>query len=438
MNLILSGPDACGKTTLANKMIKEHGMDIIHSTAKTRNTLEYHLDLLDYHDNTVLDRFSMGEMIFPRIYGRDPMITVDEFYETLDRVMENNDMYVVFTCSDSNILKERLLERGEDNYLLEIDQQCELYDEVSEMMENYFNGYKYFYICDIAAEDAYDKLYKWVDDNFGRVSVNVAYRKLCRALYEQGHVMETKNIRGGTKELCNYMFTIDDLDTEYVTLKTAKSNLTYLAAELLWYWSSRNDTEFISKFGSMWAKLSDDGVTNNSAYGYILQKKHGFNQIEKIIELLKFDPYSRRAVININVPNENVVTTKDEPCTICLDYQIRNGKLHCTCVMRSNDVNFGLRNDLGYFISLQKYIASRLNVPVGSYTHMAMSIHFYDRDLKMIKDCAYGTMETTEEFLNIPKLIDNKDELIDWVDNKFTSKDDFTTLLKEREIIVKL
>lgn len=52
----------------------------------------------------------------------------------------------------------------------------------------------------------------------------------------------------------------------------------------------------------MWNKLSDDGITANSAYGYILQKKHGFNQIEKIIELLKVDPYSRRAVMNINVP----------------------------------------------------------------------------------------------------------------------------------------
>lgn len=435
INLILSGPDSCGKTTLAERMIKMHGMNIIHSTAKTRNTLEYHLDLLDYHDNTVLDRFSMGEMIFPRIYGREAKITVDEFYKTLDRVIDNNDIYVVFTCSDSNILKERLLERGEDDYLKEIDEQCALYDEVAEMMKNYFGDYKNFYICDIAEEGAYDKLYSWVDDHFGKVNVNVAYKKICTDLITKGHVMETRNIRGNTKELCNYMFTIDDLDSEYVSLKTGKSNLTYLAAEILWYWSSRNDTAFISKFGAMWGKLSDDGVTNNSAYGYILQEKHGFNQIEKIIELLTVDPYSRRAVLNINVPNENVIDTKDEPCTICLDYQIRGGKLHCTAVMRSNDVNFGLRNDLGYFISLQKYIAKRLNVPVGTYTHFAMSMHFYDRDFKMMNDIATGTMETERERLNIPKLIENKDKLVDWIDNHFTNKDDFTSLLKELNII---
>ena len=435
INLILSGPDGCGKTTLADRMSKLHNMEIIHSTSKTRNTLGYHLDLIDFHDNTVFDRFSVGEMVFPRLYGREPKLTTEEFYETLRRVRDNNDMYVIFTCSDSNILKERLIERGEEDYLKEIDEQCVLYEEVAEMMENYFGDYKNFYVCDIASENAYDKLYNWVDENFGKATVNVAYKKLCKELMEKGHVMETRNIRGNTKELCNYMFTIDDLDSEYVSLKTGKSNLTYLAAELLWYWSSRNDTEFISKFGSMWRKLSDDGVTNNSAYGYILQKKHGFNQIEKIIELLTVDPYSRRAVININVPNENVIETKDEPCTICLDYQIRNGKLHCTCVMRSNDVNFGLRNDLGFFIYLQKYIAGRLGVPVGTYTHFAMSIHFYDRDFKMISDVAYGTLEAEKERLDISKLIDNKDQLISWVDNEFTNKDDFTALLKSLNII---
>lgn len=247
--------------------------------------------------------------------------------------------------------------------------------------------------------------------------------------------METRNIRGNTKELCNYMFTVDDLDCEYISLETGKTNLTYLAAELLWYWSARNDINFIGKFGSMWNKLSDDGATANSAYGYILQRKHGFNQIERIIELLQKDPYSRRAVLNINVPNYEVIDTKDEPCTVCLDYQIRNNKLQCTCVMRSNDMNFGLRNDLGFFISLQKYIARRLGVEVGSYNHFAMSIHVYDRDIKFAKDVAYGTMKQIKEKLNIDLLLEHKDELVKWVDNNFTSKEDFTNKLKELGII---
>ena len=425
--------DAVGKSYLCEKLVKKYGLNVIHSTASTSNTYEYHINLLDFHENTFFDRFHTGEIIFPHMYGREPKLTLEEFDKITERIIDNNDLYVIMYSSDPEIIKKRLAERGEDT-AWEIDEQCYRYKEAAKYVKDKFN-YKNFYECDIAEEGAYDRLDSWIDEHFGKITTNIAYKKLANDLLDKGHTMETKNVRGNTKELCNYMLTIDDLDCEYISLKTGKTNLTYLAAELLWYWSARNDVEFIGKFAKLWKALSDDGVTNNSAYGYILQKKHGFDQIEKIIELLRYDPYSRRAVININVPNEKVIETKDEPCTICLDYQIRNGKLHCTCVMRSNDMNFGLRNDLGFFISLQKYIAKRLNVPVGTYTHFAMSIHFYDRDFKFVKDVAYGTMETIEEKLDIEKLLENKEELVSWVDTQFTNKEEFTKLLKEKEII---
>lgn len=432
-NIIVSGMDRVGKSYLCEKLVKKYGLNVIHSTASTSNTYEYHINLLDFHENTFFDRFSTGEVIFPYMYGREPKITLEEFDKITERIIDNNDLYIIMYSSDPEIIKKRLEERGE-NTAWEIDEQCHRYKEVAKYVKDKFN-YKNFYECDIAEEGAYDRLDKWIDEHFGKITTNIAYKKLANDLLDKGHTMETKNVRGNTKELCNYMLTIDDLDCEYISLKTGKTNLTYLAAELLWYWSARNDVEFIGKFAKLWKALSDDGVTNNSAYGYILQKKHGFNQIEKVIELLKYDPYSRRAVININVPNEKVIETKDEPCTVCLDYQIRNGKLHCTCVMRSNDMNFGLRNDLGFFISLQKYIAKRLGVPVGTYTHFAMSIHFYDRDFQYVKNIAYSTLETSSERLNIELLLDNKSLLVDWIDNKFTSKEDFTNLLKSMNII---
>ena len=432
-NIIVSGMDAVGKSYLCEKLVKKYGMKVIHSTSKTSNTLEYHLNLLDFQENTFFDRFHTGEIIFPFMYGREPKITKEEFDIITQRIIDNNDLYIIMYSSDAELIKKRLEERGEDT-AWEIDEQTVRYKEAAEYVKNKFN-YKNFYVCDVAQDGAYDALDAWIDEHYGKITPNVAYKKLAKDLLETGHIMETRNIRGNTKELCNYMLTINDLDEEYVSLKTGKTNLTYLAAELLWYWSARNDLDFIGKFASLWEKLSDDGKTANSAYGYILQKKHGFNQIETIINLLTKDPYSRRAVININVPNENVYETKDEPCTICLDYQIRDGKLQCTCVMRSNDMNFGLRNDLGFFISLQKYIANKLNIPVGEYNHFAMSIHVYDRDIQFAKNVAYGTMEAEKERLNINKLLENKEELVNWVDNNFTNKEEFEKILKEKGII---
>lgn len=434
MNVILEGLDAAGKTTLAEKFRDKYGLDIIHSTASTRNDLHYHLDLLDYRQNTVFDRFHCGETVYPYIYDRASKLNDEELTAIERRIIDNNDMFIIFIASDMTIINERLIARGEKEYIAEMASQNELFNKYIERFKKY--NYKNFYVIDVAEPDCYNKLDEWIASHYGKITPNVAYKKLANDLLDYGRPINSSNPRGATAELCNYTFKIDDIDcNECITLKTGGTNLTYVAAELLWYWSSRNDLEFISKFSTFWNKVTDDGRTANSAYGYILQEKHGFNQIETIIDLLKHEPNSRRAVLNINVPNPNVRTTNDEMCTICLNYQIRDGKLHSTNVLRSNDFNFGLRNDIAYFIYLQKYIAKRLGVGYGSYTHIAFSMHMYSRDFKFTKNIAYGTMETLDQRLDVEKLIDNKDELISWIDNKFTSKEDFTKKLVDLGII---
>ena len=214
-------------------------------------------------------------------------------------------------------------------------------------------------------------------------NVNDMYVTMCKDLVTYGSKVND------TLELNNYMITVRDVSQCVINVRNVSLN--YMAAELLWYLSGRNDVEFISRYASLWKRISDDGKTNNSAYGYILKKKHGFDQIEKMVELLKKDPYSRRAVMNINVPNENVIETKDEMCTICLNFQLRDNKLNCSVLMRSNDIFTGTVYDVTYFIFLQKYIADKLNVSCGTYTHIAFSLHAYDRHIENIKNIAFNT-----------------------------------------------
>ena len=109
----------------------------------------------------------------------------------------------------------------------------------------------------------------------------------------------------GTREILDAKLVVDNIDNPFSALRNA--SLEYALAELVWYWGGSPEKSFIGKFGAMWNKISDDGFTNNSAYGYVIKHKHGFNQLNKIIELLTVDKYSRTAVININVPNRNVI-----------------------------------------------------------------------------------------------------------------------------------
>lgn len=434
MNVIIEGPDATGKTTLSEKLKQKYNMDYMHLTSKTPNDLKFHLELLD-NDNMVYDRFMCGEIVYPQIYNRPPKLTFEEACKIMNRIVDNGDILVIMYASDINVIKERLIARGEFDYLKEIEEQNKLFIQIIYALQAY--EYKNFIPIDVSKIENYDKLDEMIDARMqNKNTINRQYRQVCRDLLEKGHPVDSKGAtRGNSKELNNYMFTIDDIEDNIITLKSRDTSLTYLAAELLWYWQSRNDVDFIGKFAKLWKVITDDGKTNNSAYGYILQEKHGFNQIETIIDLLKNDPTSRRAVLNINVPNENVATTKDEMCTICLNLFIRDGKLHCTGMMRSNDVIFGLTYDITYFTQIQKYIASRLGIPTGSYTHFATSMHFYDKDYEKIQEIAYGNLETQDNILDVDMLLRNKDKLIDYVDNHFESKEGFENECKKLHLI---
>lgn len=202
-------------------------------------------------------------------------------------------------------------------------------------------------------------------------SMDKIYKAICANLIDAPEVR-------GTKELNNYSFVLTDLENNVINIRDISKS--YICGELLWYALGRNDVDFINKFAGLWGRISDDGVTSYSAYGDIVFNRHGFNQVEKIIQLLCEDHESRRAVINFNVPNENVIETKDEICTIALQFLIRDGKLNCTGIMRSNDVWYGLPYDVIFFTELTKYIARRLNVEVGTYTHDVVSLHAYERN----------------------------------------------------------
>lgn len=210
-------------------------------------------------------------------------------------------------------------------------------------------------------------------------SMNDIYRQLCGKISVQGQEV------AGTKELLNSGFTLLDITDNVATARTGYS-LSYMLGELAWYFTGRDDVDFISKFSSFWKHISDDGVTNRSAYGAIVFNRYGFDQVAQVIDTLKRDPYSRRAVINFNVPNQERFETKDEICTIALVFELREGKLDCTGIMRSNDVWLGTPYDVVFFTELQKHIANELGVAYGKYTHFAVSLHAYMKDIDRVHE----------------------------------------------------
>lgn len=209
--------------------------------------------------------------------------------------------------------------------------------------------------------------------------MNGIYYRLTKQVLNHGEKVD------GTRELQNVSFELTNPLKNIAQNRSQEKygvSLSYALGELVWYFTGSNSMNFISKFGKMWEKLSDDGKTNNSAYGYRLQTQFGFDQIKTVERLLKKDKHSRRAVLNINTPNKNIYETHDEPCTIALQFLIRNNQLNLTTIMRSNDLWFGTPYDVLFFTSLQRIIANDLKIEMGSYYHFATSMHIYERNTK--------------------------------------------------------
>jgi|GEM_PF-457940 thymidylate synthase len=191
------------------------------------------------------------------------------------------------------------------------------------------------------------------------------------------------------KEILGASFTIKNPHDRIPYVVGRKFGMSYMVAELIWYLSGDNSTEWISKYSSFWKDISDDGVTANSAYGARLFKPHDkiaqgrYTQLDYIIEELRRDPDSRRAVMHLRVPDDSIDAKLDVPCTLALQFFIRDGKLHQVANMRSSDVIFGIAYDIPAFTIFQELIANELNVKVGTYTHTSNSLHIYERHFDM-------------------------------------------------------
>ena len=106
------------------------------------------------------------------------------------------------------------------------------------------------------------------------------------------------------------------------------------------------------------------------------------SQYQFIIDELKRDPWSRRAVMDIRTPED--IGSSDPACWQHAQYFIRNERLHCKILFRSNDACKAAFMNAFALIMLQKKIADELCVGVGTYTHRANSYHCYERDFGML------------------------------------------------------
>ena len=198
------------------------------------------------------------------------------------------------------------------------------------------------------------------------------------------NILNSQNMKatsrdGGVKgEVINAITVIKDPTRGIIDSPIRKMPMRYAVGELLWYLSGNNTLKAIQNYSKAWDRMSDDGKTVNSNYGWCIQHKYGFDQWEYVKDLLRKDPNSRQAILHIKTADNK--PTKDMNCTVCLQFLLRDGKLNLTTYMRSNDIWMGFPYDVFSFTAMQCKMAMELGVGIGTYTHIAGSLHLYERN----------------------------------------------------------
>lgn len=196
------------------------------------------------------------------------------------------------------------------------------------------------------------------------------------------------------------------------------SQLKYIAAEFVFYFSGRNDLEYIQRYAKFWKDIANSDGTVNSAYGHLLfniKNEHEKTQWEWAYESLKKDSDTRQALMHFNMPVHQFDGNKDFVCTLNAIFHIRDNKLDFTVMMRSNDAILGLPTDVAFFTMLQQQMFNLLTdgfhapyplLEMGKYTHSVNSMHLYERNFKLVDDML--DKKFSEDF--IPKI---KVDLVD-------------------------
>jgi thymidylate synthase len=182
---------------------------------------------------------------------------------------------------------------------------------------------------------------------------------------------------GGAKELYGVLVELKQPRAR-VSRSQNRERVFSALGELLWYLSGSDDAEQIGYYVSYYTTNPTVSVNGHviGAYGPRLMRYDEVNQVECVIQTLRKNPDSRNAVIQLFDHQDN----KHAPCTLALQFMVREHKLIMMTSMRSNDLFWGFPHDLFAFTMIQEIIARSVGVDLGHYYHSVGSLHLYNKD----------------------------------------------------------
>lgn len=222
----------------------------------------------------------------------------------------------------------------------------------------------------------------------------------------------------GTKSVFGYHMGFD-LSEGFPLLTTKKLHFHSIKTELIWFLSGDSNIKFLNENGvTIWDEWANEDGELGPVYGVQWRNWKGPNgevvdQIEQVIESLKFNPNSRRHVVTAWNPAEleHMVLP---PCHLLFQFNVTNWKLSCQMYQRSADVFLGVPFNIASYALLTMMVAQVTGYDLGRLIISFGDTHLYLDHLEQAKE----QLERKPKLL--PRVVLNKE--IDDIDD-FTLDD---------------
>lgn len=246
---------------------------------------------------------------------------------------------------------------------------------------------------------------------------------------------EDIKVRAGTGKQSYSVIYVLKNSRRRLHLLRAPTSIRYLSRELIAYFrGSLRVSDGLSSASKFWDTLADEHGMISSNYGYYVfhqRTEEGVTQYEWVIKRLLENVQTRRAVININ-GLQHKKPTKDFPCTIAIQFFVKNEHLCCEVSSRSTDVITGLPYDMGFFSLLTEIVFKNLQerkyhgLKLG-YTSMKPSFtqiystrseiakEILSTDISTINSLSMPELECAGTFLEDIYNQTSKSEVMSWI-----------------------
>ena len=173
-----------------------------------------------------------------------------------------------------------------------------------------------------------------------------------------------------------------DLSEEFPIITVRRSYLKSAVDELLWIWQNKSNN-IRDLHSHVWDSWADENGSIGKAYGYQLGVRHhykegDFDQVDRVLYDLKYNPQSRRIMTNI-YNHHDLSEMRLYPCAYSMTFNVSGNVLNGILNQRSQDMVTANNWNVVQYAVLLHMLAQVSGLKAGELVHVIADAHIYDR-----------------------------------------------------------